>query len=434
GTYTTHPLVRNHYLARLTGSGQAAQTHAQLQAYYLALAGDTPQHPTLEQLAPLIEVVYHACRAGAYDEAYNILQDRIYQGWPDRVLANQLGAWETAVTLMQQFFPDGDTSQEPQMSKASDKSWILNEVGLCHMSLGRLETAVSFYERVVEMDKTIQDWHQASLTLQNLAELNANLGRLAASAAAAAQALELARRAANKQDEMKSLKWQAWAAHLRGEAAGEAFRQAEALEREIDSSKQYLYSLRGIHHVEYLRRVGEAAYARRVTAANLEICESNRFTVRLSLCHSLMGTLEADAGDQDAARSQFENALTIARGISDRAVLIEALLVRGRWAAQLSAQDPSGLLPQAFSDLHEALGYATDSGYRIYEADIRIALAWAHLAAAKSPALLEVPGTSGSSYLSARQEAARAQSLSQEIGYHWGLVDAAAVLAEIPNP
>jgi hypothetical protein len=53
---------------------------------------------------------------------------------------------------------------------------------------------------------------------------------------------------------------------------------------------------------------------------------------------------------------------------------------------------------QAFSDLNEALGYAVDGGYRLYEADIRVALAWAHLAV-RDPA-------------AARAEAERAQTSS----------------------
>ena len=74
-------------------------------------------------------------------------------------------------------------------------------------------------------------------------------------------------------------------------------------------------------------------------------------------------------------------------------------------------------LQQAFSDLNEALGYATDGGYRIYEADIRIALGWAHLAVDDLPA--------------ARREASRAQTMSQGMGYHWGQVDAAELLAAL---
>jgi hypothetical protein len=71
----------------------------------------------------------------------------------------------------------------------------------------------------------------------------------------------------------------------------------------------------------------------------------------------------------------------------------------------------------AFSDLNEALGYAVDGGYRRYEADIRIALAWAHLAAGDRQ--------------TARAEAERAQRMSADMGYHWGQVDVAEVLAAV---
>jgi len=58
-----------------------------------------------------------------------------------------------------------------------------------------------------------------------------------------------------------------------------------------------------------------------------------------------------------------------------------------------------------------------DGGYRIYEADIRMGLAWAHLAAGDRQA--------------ARAEAERAQRMSADMSYHWGQVDAAEVLAAV---
>jgi tetratricopeptide (TPR) repeat protein len=220
------------------------------------------------------------------------------------------------------------------------------------------------------------------------------------------------------------------------EVASAAFQQAEALERENDSSKQYLYGLRGIQHAEHLRRVGQADDARRVTAANLTICERNRWAEQISQCHRVLGELDSTAGAHAPARDHFDTALTLARSISHRPTLIEALLARGRWAAKLAHADLTGgpppasppkafqghlsgltSLPQAFSDLREALGYATDGGYRLYEADIRIALAWAHLASGSSTA--------------AKQEATRAQTMSTNMGYHWGQVDAAEVLAHL---
>ncbi len=421
--YTTHPLIRNHYLELLT-AGDRAQTqdaHEHIKDYYLDLAGDTPHNPTLDDLAPLFEVVHHACRAGAYDEAYRIQRDRIDQR--DRhVVVWQLGAYETQLALMLEFFPGGDTSQEPQVSDPKAKSWILNAVGFRLMNLGRLGEAVPFYERVNVMDLEIKDWHQASITYQNLAGLHAHLGALAASAEAAHEALALARRTENKRDERNSLKSQAWAAHLRGdlEAAGVALQQAEVLEQEIYSSMniRYLFSLRGIRHADHLRRTGDTDYARRVAEANREICERARWPEDLSRCHRILGDLDAEPStssgqaDHESTRQHHDEALKIARGITHRPSLIEALLARGWWAAR-HLQDA----PAAFGDLNEALGYAVDGGYRRYEADIRVALAWAHLAAGEPDR--------------ARQEAERAQRMSADMGYHWGQVDAAEVLAAL---
>ncbi len=428
--YTAHPLVRAHYFARLSrGEPQAA--HAQIKDYYLAVAGDTPHHPSLDDLAPLIEVVHHACRAGAYDEAERIRWERIDQR-NRHVLVWQLGAYETALALRSEFFPDGDTTQDPLVSDPKDKSWLLNGIGFCLMSLGRLARAAPFYQRCNAIKLELEDWHNASLGYQNLASLHVYLGELAAAGEAAGRSLELARRAENQRDERTSLAWAAWIAHLGGDlaAAGDLFRQAEALEREVDSAKRYLYSLRGIQHAEHLRRAGQSgepvepsgqalAYARRVTEANLEICQRNRWANQISWCHRVLGDLDAGSstgsergGDHESARAHYEQALKIARSITYRPALIEALLARGRWRARRG-------LAGASSDLEEALGYALEGGYRVYEADTRVGLAWAQRAAGNLDA--------------ARTEAQRALALSRDLGYHWGGVDAAEALAAIES-
>jgi len=379
----------------------------------------------------VIEAVHHACRAGAYDEAWSVYWERIDQAGRGG-LTWLLGAWETDVALMQEFFPGGDTSQEPQVSDPRDKSWILNEVGLCLMSLGRLGEAGPFFERKTAMQLDMEDWHNASIGNRSLASLHAHLGALAASADAAREALALARRAENKWDERCALYRQAWVAHLRGDLtkANATFQQAETLEREVYPSHRYLAGRGGIQHADHLRRMDDIAYARRVTDANRLYAERNRFSIDLSPSHRVLGDLDADAlrrgsgqaGQHDSARTHYDQGLKIARGITRRDVLIEALLARGCWAARLAAKDPKGLrdpsgLDPAFSDLNEALGYAVDGGYRIYEADIRVALAWAHLAAGNPTRT--------------REEAERAQRMSADMGYHWGQVDAAEALAAV---
>jgi tetratricopeptide (TPR) repeat protein len=419
-TYTTHPLIRNHYLALLT-KGDAAQekaAHEQIKDYYLSIAGDTPEYPTLDDLKPLIEVVHHSCFAGAYDEAYNVYQQRISQR--NRfVIVYQLGAYETALALMVEFFPNGNTSQEPQVGKPQAKRFILNEIGLCLMSLGHLREALLFYERGNAISAKVGEWYGASRGYNNLAELHASLGALEASANAAARALDLARRAEDKFAESQSLSQLALVAHLRGELqlASEMFTRAEKTEQEHTSSVRYLYSNRGIFHAEHLRRTGNADYARRITEANLKICEQQHWANQISWCHRVLGDLDADAGQHASARAHYDNALKIARSISERATLIEALLARGRWAAKFMKDATS-----AFNDLNEALGYAVESGYRIYEADIRVALAWGWTV------------DSGQWIVNrekARTEAERALRMSEEMGYYWGKVDAEEVLKEI---
>jgi tetratricopeptide (TPR) repeat protein len=428
--YTTHPLIRAHYFAQLTASdrAQAQKTHEAIKDYYLELAGDTPYNPTLDDLMPLIEVVHHACRAGAYDEAHRIRQERIYQS-NRRVLVYQLGAWETALTLMYEFFPNGDTSLEPQVSSPGDKSWILNEIGRCLMSLGDLSQAVPFYERMIAGYLAEENLGYANVGYQNLAELHAHLGALTESAAAAREALRLARRVENKENKRGSLNLQAWAAHLRGdlETACEAFRQAEILEREIDSNVQCLTRNGGIWHAGHLRQIGNADYARKIIVSNIEYCKRNRWTFLVSRCHRVLGDLDAlrlpESSRSESARGHYDGALKIARSISRRDVLIEALLARGRWFARHEHETPA-----AFSDLREALDYALNGGYRIYETDIRIALAWAHLAALRLP---ESARLRESSLKSARAEAQRALQMSTEMGYYWGKIDAKEVLEEL---
>jgi tetratricopeptide (TPR) repeat protein len=434
-TYTTHPLIRAHYFALLT-QGDPSQTqaaHERIKDYYLSIAGDTPQYPTLDGLRPLIEVVHHACRAGAYDEAWGVYWERIQQE-RSGVLVHQLGAWETDVAVLSEFFLNGDTSQDPQVSDPKHKSWILNAVGLRLMNLGRLSEAPPFFERYVQGNIAAQDWHNASIGYRNLAGLYAHLGELAKSAQAAQQALDLARRAGNKQDEVNSMGFQAWAVHLLGdrETASEIYLQAEALQREIQPTLRYHYSTDG-KHADHLRRTGQADYARRVTEANLAgWVRDYKWPADDSRCRRTLGDLDTDAGQHESAHQHYDTALKIARNISHRPSLIEALLARGRFFAR-HATDPKGFQnPSGLDDLNEALGYALAGGYRIYEADIRIALAWAHLAAANSPRPVgEGPGERERELETARAEAERARAMSEAMGYYWGKVDAEQVLSAI---
>ncbi|MBI5955180.1 MAG: tetratricopeptide repeat protein [Chloroflexi bacterium] len=434
-TYTAHPLVRNHYLAILTHDTGAPDTHLKIKDYYLSIAGDTPQYPTLDDLKPLIEVVHHACQAGTYDEAWKIYWERIAQQTRS-VVVHQLGAYETELTLMKEFFINGDIAQEPQGSNLQgNRGFIINEIGLCLMSLGRLREAVPFHVRTAKAVVEAQDWKNASTTYQNLADLYTQLGTLEQSAEAVRQALDLARKAEHKDKELLSLSYQGQVLSLQGrlKEAEETFEKAQTLEKEDDPTVQYLTRVAGVRYSRHLEKAGNLEYCRIITKANFDYCNKNHWFFIVSMCHRVLGDLDFDSSNPESARDHYESALKIARSISLRAVLIETLLARGRFLARvavgagsprpndarLGSGDPTPTINDAFTDLNEALNYAVEGGYRIYEADIRVELAWAYLANGEKE--------------KAKQSAQRALQMSQEMGYHWGKVDAEEVMEKISN-
>lgn len=101
----------------------------------------------------------------------------------------------------------------------------------------------------------------------------------------------------------------------------------------------------------------------------------------------------------------------MARNMSRRDVLIEVLLGRGSYYAR------QGEAEAAYSDLAEALGYATSDSYRIYEVDTRVALAWTYSAAGDATV--------------AHAEAEHARRISTDMSYYWGRIEAEEVLVTL---
>lgn len=423
GRYTAHPLIRGHYSDELAkcDQGQTEALHELIKEYYLGFTEDLLDNPTLEDLAPAIEAVHHACKAGNYDEGHEIWLALINQG-KRFLLTWELGAYGTELEVSRDFFPAGDIFGEPYVTSDARRGWILNSVGLGLASLGRQREAVSLVERALAINLLLEDWQNASRANQVLSELQVFGGNPEAAGDAASSALMLARRMdvgrVRKVEERDSLSLTAWCAHLRGEveSAGAAFQEAEDLARKLDpelGAEGYLYSGPGFYHARHLRTAGEHGYARRVAEANILLCRRVPWPDDLSLSLCVLGDLDADDGEDERARECYDEAVRTARGISRRNILLEALSTRGRWVAR------RGDAPAALSDLEEGLSYAVDGGYRVYEADIRVGLAWARHASGDDVA--------------ARSEAERAQRMSVDMGYRWGQVDAAEVLATLSS-
>jgi len=408
--YTIHPLIRSFYTQQLIEkSCLNIEIHQSISKYYLSIAKEISQNPKIEDFTPFIEAVHHLCQAKNYDEADKIRIEKIEQNEAYK-LTEVLGANETVLSLMIEFFPFSDVSRDPLVSQPSSQSGILNELGICLMHLGRLNEVEQFYKRSLCIDLSYQDLGNAVIKRENLTELYIHLGNLAAGEEVICESLKLARSIPDRLGERTTLVWYGWLSHLMGrlDTAENAFHEAEELEKQLNPGIKYLFKLRGVYHADFLRRLGDIDYAQKVAEANLEICQRNCWVEYMSRSHRVLGDLAANRGQNGVAYKHYSEALKISRSISKQDALIEILLAQSRWAIR---QEETEL---ACSNLTEALLLAQSGGYRIYEADCFIAIAWLHF-------------ISNNSSL-AKTEAERAGFISVETGYHLGQVDSLELL------
>ena len=85
----------------------------------------------------------------------------------------------------------------------------------------------------------------------------------------------------------------------------------------------------------------------------------------------MLGDLNTVDSQPERARHNYQTALKLARAIPRLDIRIEALSAYGHFLA-CQGEDAMG-------ELSEALRLARNGGYRLYEVDVRVRLAWARM-------------------------------------------------------
>jgi tetratricopeptide (TPR) repeat protein len=409
GQLRMHPLVRDFY-AEIGQREPAARRglHADAMRYYLRFTPDAATAASIDDLAIVVEVVHHACQSGEYDRACDIVHDQLYQG-ERGLLTRELNAWETALTCLLELFPQRRTQGDPLVTEVASRAWLLHEVATCLQMVGRLRESAAMARRAAEAFGSLERWHDAAVSCQNLTELYFSLGSLASCPRVIEDAFGYADRADDREDELVAETLRGALAHYQGRPneAGEAFAAALRIAAEFTPIPA-LYSSSGHRYAEHLHRSGRGAEAREVNLLNLEICREAGWTADEAVCLTIEGRLALAAGDPSTAAAVYRQARRIADAITRRDVLIEALIGHAYLAMELG--DPGA----ARSELDQALVLARLGGYRLAEIS---ALVWS----------ARVDRTAGNSE-AAWQHAVEAEQLSLEIDYHWGRVDARTVL------
>ncbi len=408
GTFATHPLIKN-YFDSIFKEADKKLCHKRIYQYIGEYAPERAE--TLEEMQPLFEQVYHGCAAGLYDEVdANIRREKIYR-WNERYLVNKLGAWETALSLVKTFFPEGNLSKIPLVSNKIDQNWLLNEAGLALLCTGRPEEAERPFMTAIKKDIEDTGGKNASAGYQNLADLRFRTGGIKLGLESAKKALGLAEKAKDDDYIINSKAHLGWGLYLLGktEEAENEFRQADKFS--IKTSGYRLYSQRGVNYASLLISMERIDEAFERTKQNLEICQKSNWPDDISRCYRCLGAIERIKGDKKQAEEHLQWALEIAKKVGMPALEIEALLERAKLRLDLKRNE------DAIGDAEQVLKICSRTGFKLYEPGAEIVLAKAYLAE--------------KDYEKAERNARTAYDKAIGMKYRWAEGDAGHLLGEI---
>lgn len=384
GGLALHPLLRDHFHWQLEATGEAQLVHAAIADLYADSARAASAGATLEQLTPALEHVYHGCRAGRHAAAFGFYRSRIDRG-QGRVLY-QLGMYGVELALMRQFFPEENVRNVPLVTDRRDSADLLRRVGLALMTTGDLEKALDCDDRSAAIALEEGDAAGAGRAAQVAGEALVHLGRFREArrkfrdarshygrAAQPTGARPLGREPWGVQNAnlgpgeltVCCLAYEAWIDHLRGRdaAASAGFAAAVELLRSIDAGLDALVDLWGVYQADALLSGRATAGVAAIIDANLDYAEENGVTEVVSQCHRQLGDVASMGGDRINAHAHYAKALDLARRISHRAVLLEALIASARWECD------GGTAESAEATAEDAIVLAREFGYVVYECD-----------------------------------------------------------------
>ncbi|KAF5417679.1 MAG: hypothetical protein C5S49_02985 [Candidatus Methanogaster sp.] len=168
--FDLHPVVRRYCYKRLSDK---EAVHVKLIEYFAKVPIPEPEETrTVDDLAPGIELYYHIVRAGRYDEARELFEDRLAE-----LLYLRFGEYQTRVELLRDLFPDGD-NKLPILEDEGDQAWTLNALAISYARLGQPRQALRLLEMQIAIREGQSNKNELSVGLGNLAYSQIQIGEL----------------------------------------------------------------------------------------------------------------------------------------------------------------------------------------------------------------------------------------------------------------
>jgi tetratricopeptide (TPR) repeat protein len=346
--------------------------HKHLYQYYGLYAPELPE--TLEEMQPLFEQVYHGCAAGLYDEVCgDVFREKI-QRREVGFLIHKLGAWETILFLLKTFFPEGDLSGLPLVSKKSLKSWLINTAGLALLCTGRPKDAEDLFFTTLQMVIEEKEWVNASWDYRNLADLQFRIGEIESGLESAKKAFDAAGKAMSDFNIWASKAYLAWIHYFLGKSKEAEVEFREADELSINNEGNRLRTFEGVHYSDFLISMKRIDEAFELTKQNLTICKSANWIAHISSCHRCLGAIERIKGNHKEAEDHLQTALELARKVGMPFLEIEVLVEFCRLHLD------QGRHEDAVDNCNKVLKLCERTGFKLYESEAEVVLGKAYLA------------------------------------------------------
>ncbi|MBU4491112.1 MAG: DUF4062 domain-containing protein, partial [Euryarchaeota archaeon] len=157
--FDMHPVVRKYCYDRL---GDRKGVHSKLRDYFAAIPAPE-KIESVDDMAPVIELYHHTVRAGKYDEATDLYDNRLWDK-----LYYRFGAYQMEIELLRALFPDGE-DKPPRLKNESYQAWTLTVLALCYALSGQPRRGVPLFEMHNKLREKASDRNNLAIGLGNLA-------------------------------------------------------------------------------------------------------------------------------------------------------------------------------------------------------------------------------------------------------------------------
>jgi tetratricopeptide (TPR) repeat protein len=294
GALDAHPLVREWFGERLRQTNEAAwrETHARL---YKHLRDTTREGaaPTLADLAPLYQAIAHGCRAGRHQQTL----DEVYWARICRrgefYTRRKLGAIGSDLAAVSWFF-DKPFEVLAAVLRERAKSFVLAEAAYFLGTHGRFAEALPAGRACLRLAEEAGDWNNAATVGFNLSESELFLGKVADALGSAVRAVEHADQSGDYRQEVSSRARHGAVLHAAGrrDEARAVFANAERRQRERESPRPLLYSVRGGQYCDLLLDGGEWTTVREQATQTLQWSMQDGSLLSIALNELSLGRAE----------------------------------------------------------------------------------------------------------------------------------------------